>query len=481
MTSSPGPAGDPAERLARRVLAVAALGTMLTLVSFTAPVATVNAISQGLEADVAGRTWVLSSMSVGLGAALLSAGTLADDRGRRRTFVAGLLLLAAASVAGAAAPSAPVFVLARVVQGVGAAAVIASSLGLVAHQFPVGPARAGASGVWGASVGAGISVGPILAAGLDQRWWAYGSWRDVYVVIAVAAIGLAWWAHRGVPESRAEEERPLDLPGATLLGLGVSALLAGLVEGRQGWTRPVVLTLLVGSVVLLAGFVRAELRSAAPMLDLRLFRRPAFVTATVAAFATGAGAIALFSFLPGFAGQALGIGAVGGALFMSAWSVTSVVTALLARRLPARLSGRTQLGLGLLGVAVAQLTMTRVTPGSTGVAFVPGLLLAGVFSGVVNAALGREAVASVPEGRAALGSGANNTARYVGSAVGVTVVAVVVSSSATATPGVDGLVHGWNAAAVVTALVSVAGGVAALVVRSPRTGGRLTTEGRARS
>ncbi len=448
----------------RRVLAAAAAGTMLSLVSFTAPLATINPISQGLSADVAGRTWILSSMSIGLGAALLTAGTVADDRGRRRTFVVGLLVLAVASVAGALAPSAPAFVAARIVQGVGAAAVVASSLGLIAHQFPAGPARAAASGVWGASVGAGITVGPLLAAGLDhQTVWA--SWRDVYVVVAVVAAALAAFARRGIEESRAQESRPLDLVGAGLLATGLGAFLAALVEGRQGWARPVVVLLFVAAAGLLAGFVRAELRSAHAMLDLRLFARRDFVVATVAAFTTGAGAIALFSYLSGFVGQALGVPALGAAALMTAWSATSVVTALLARRLPARLTGRTQLGIGLLGVAVGQLTMTRVTESSGWSAFLPGLLLAGVFSGMVNAALGREAVASVPEGRAALGSGANNTARYVGSAVGVTVVAVVASSAGAPGAGVSGLVHGWNVAALATALVSVAGGVVALVLR----------------
>ena len=179
----------------RSTLTVAALGTMLALVSFSAPVAAIGPISQALGADVAGRTWMVSAMSIGLGATLLTAGTLADDRGRRRVFVIGLVVLALSSVAGAVAASPLVFTLARAAQGVGNAAVVAASLGLIAATFAPGPARARASGVWGASVGAGIMVGPLLTSELDR----YASWRYAYGLIAVAALALAVVARRERP------------------------------------------------------------------------------------------------------------------------------------------------------------------------------------------------------------------------------------------------------------------------------------------
>ncbi|WP_367303676.1 MFS transporter [Nocardioides panacis] len=314
--------------------------------------------------------------------------------------------------------------------------------------------------MWGASVGAGIAVGPLLSASLDL----VASWRDAYWVLAVAGAAVTVAALRVVHESRSAQPRPLDLPGLLLLAGGMSALLAALVEGREGWTAPLVLVLAVAAVVLLGAFVAVERRSPAAMLDLALFRHPPFVAATVAALATGAGVIALTSYLPGFAGRALGISALSASLLMLLWSGSSVVTALLARRIPARVSGRTQLALGLLGVAVGQAMQHGVDVDSTWVRFVPGLLVAGVASGVLNAALGREAVASVPDGRGSVGSGANNTARYVGSAVGVTVVSVIAAGATTPA----GLVAGWNHAAVVTAAVSVVG---ALVVLAARTRG----------
>ena len=196
-------------------------------------------------------------------------------------------------------------------------------------------------------------------------------------------------------------------------------------------------------------------------------RHPPFAAATGAAFATGAGSIALFSFLPGFVGIALGMSASGAAWLLLTWSGTSVVSALLARRIPPRVSGRVQLAIGLAGVGIGQLALAGVDAGSTWRHFLPGLLVAGVASGVLNAALGREAVASVPADRAGLGSGANNTARYLGSAVGVTVVAVIAARPGQGSPMED-LVHGWNIAAVVTGLVSLVGAAAVLACRTRR-------------
>lgn len=456
---------DLASRSSRSALVVAGLGTMLALIAFTAPLSTLNATAEALGSGVAGRTWILSSMSIGLGAALLSTGTIADDFGRRRIFIIGMAVLALGSVTCALAPHVLIFVLARVVQGLGGAAVIASSLGIIAHAFAAGPARATASGVWGASLGAGIALGPLLSAGSDKL----ASWRDAYWVLGAAAILIALAARLVVDESNADEPRGLDLVGAVFLAAGMSSLLATLVEGRQGWTQPIVIVLAVATAILLSLFLIVESHSDSSMLDLALLRQPAFAAATAAAFATGAGCIALFSYMPGFLGATLGISALGSACLLFAWSATSVVTALLSRHIPAGVSGRVQLAFGLFGVAIGQLSLTAVSENSSWLKFLPGLLFAGVASGVLNAALGREAVASVPPGRGGMGSGANNTSRYVGSAIGVTVVAVIAARPGPGSPTVD-LISGWNIAAIVTAVISVAGGLVVLACGPRRHG-----------
>jgi MFS family permease len=442
---------------ARRTLVTASLGTLMTLVAFTAPLVNVNQTVAALGAGAAGRTWILSSMSIGLGAFLLTMGRIADDFGRRRTFVAGALLLAGGALVGAVAPDVVTFVLARVVQGIGGAAVVAASLGMIASSFPDPDQRAHATGVWGASVGAGIAVGPLLSAGLAR----VHSWRDVYVVVVAAGVLLAATA-RACDESRADRGARLDVPGVTLLALGMGAALAGLTEGRQGWTRPIVVVLLVAGALLLTGFVLVERRSADPMLDLALFRRPAFAAVTLAAAAAGGGIIALLSYFSGFAGAALGYSSLTAALLMLAWSGPSIVSALGARRLPTAWSGRSRMSAALVFIGAGQLLLWHVGPGSSWGRFVPGLLVAGIASGVLNAALGRESVASVPDGQGGLGSGANNTARYLGSALGVTVVSIVAAPSGVVSAAT--LVDGWNRAAVVTALVSLVGALVVAVL-----------------
>lgn len=248
----------------------------------------------------------------------------------------------------------------------------------------------------------------------------------------------------------------------------MSALLAALVEGRQGWTSVEVVVLAVAAVVLLTAFGVVEYRSSAAMLDLSLFRQPAFVAATAAALTTGAGIIALMSYMSGFLGVALHISALGAACLLFVWSALSVVTALLARRIPATVSGRTQLAIGLLGVGVGQLALFGVAEASSWTRFLPGLVIAGVASGVLNAALGREAVASVPAGRGGMGSGANNTARYVGSAIGVTVVAVIAARPGSGAHSTAGLIDGWNHATLVTATVSILGAAVVFACRPRR-------------
>jgi MFS family permease len=444
---------------ASRTLAVAAAGTLLVLVAFTVPLTTLASTAGDLRAGPGAQAWVLSAMSVGCAAGLLSSGAIGDDRGRRRVFVVGALVLAAASVLGALAPNALVLVVARIVQGLGGAAVLACGLGLIGHVFPSGPARARATGVWGAALGAGVALGPILAAELD----AAAGWRLPYVLTALGAAALALAGRVLLVEEQAARPKPVDVAGTLLLGLGLSALLAGLVEGRLSWTRLSTIGLLVAGLVLVAGFVVVQHRGTHPMLDLTLFRRPDFAAATVAALASGAGVLSLLSFVPTLLERAMGVDALLAAVALLAWSATSVLTALAARWLPA--SPRVLLITGLVGCAAGQLALAGLHTDSSIGRLLPGLVVAGAANGVLNAALGRQAVASVPPERAAMGSGANNTARYLGSAIGLTVVAVLVTRTG---GGAAGLVSGWEVAVLVTAGFSLLGALAVLFLRLRR-------------
>ncbi|MDV7083550.1 MFS transporter [Rhodococcus sp. IEGM 248] len=439
-------------------LSVASLGTFVALVAFCAPLGNMPTVAAALSAGAAAQTWILSSMSVGLAAVLLTAGALADDYGRRRVFHWGAWLLALGAVVGAVSQEPVLFIVGRLIQGVAGAALIAASLGAVAHAFTTPAARASASGIWGASVGAGIAVGPVLAGLLDLAGW----WRGLYWALAVASLVIGQVAMRALAESRSAVPKRIDVPGAVTLCAAMVLVLVALVEGRQGNIAATVLCG-VGAAVFTLAFVTVELRRPFPMLDLALFRRRDFLAATLAALATGAGIIGLMSFACTFLVKTMHVSTLAAAGVIGLWSGTSVVASLLARTLPARLAGSPQLVIGLAGVGVAMLTMTGLSPDSSLLRLVPGLLLAGVASGLLNAGLGRQAVASVPADQGGLGSGANNTARYLGSSIGVTVVSIIALDPAGT---VDGMVSGWNYAAVTTGLISLVGaGVVGLLVR----------------
>ena len=282
-----------------------------------------------------------------------------------------------------------------------------------------------------------------------------------YLVVAAVALALAAAGHLLLVESTADVRRRPDLLGAALLGAGLACVLGGLVQARGGLGADAV-ALLVGGALLLALFVTAEARVAAPMLDLALFGRRPFLAATVGAFANGAGATALAAFTPTLVQRGLGRSLLVASLLTLLFAGTSVVTALNVKRLPAGWTGRRLMVGALLGVAVGQLAQTGLDAGSSPLRLLPGLVVAGVAFGVLNASLGREAVASVPADRTAMGSGANNTARYTGSAVGISLVSVLATRGA---PGAAGLVAGWDDAVLLTAAVSVVGALVVLVLR----------------
>ena len=438
-------------------LAVASLATALVLIIFTVPLTTLTSTAHALGAGAGAQAWILSAMSVGAASALLGSGAIGDDYGRRRTFVAGTAVLALASVLGALALNAWTLIVARIVQGLGGGAVLACGLGLIGQAYP-GRALARATGIWAAALGTGVAVGPILSAGLDHL----GGWTLPYWFSAVSAAVLAVAGRTLLAESRADKPRRIDLPGTLLLGFGMAALLAGLTESRTGWQQPSVYALLIGGVLLLAGFVAVERRIASPMLDLALFRRPDFVGATIAALASGAGVLSIMSLIPMILHRAMGVGSVTGAFVLLAWSATTAVTAMAARWIPA--TPRSLLFGGLIACAAGQLAVYGLHADSSIIRGIPGMLLAGAANGVLNAALGRQAVASVPPNRSAMGSGANNTARYLGSATGLTVAALLITHAGAA-GGVAGLLAGWNLAVLVSVGFSLLGALVVFLAR----------------
>ena len=442
----------------QRTLRVAALGTLLVLAVFSAIVTTIDDSVRSLHAGIAGETWALSGMSLGLATTLLTAGALADDIGHRRVLTWSAGLLSVASAMAALAPDAALLVAARVLQGMAGAGVLAASLGSIGRAFPSGPERAHATGIWGAAVGAGITAGPLASALLAvPLGWRSGYWLEA---AAAAAVMLAATTLDDV-DRRARGR--LDLAGIATLGAGMALLTAGMVEARHAWTGAAALALFGTAALLLGGFAAIELRRRRPLVDPRLFGQPGFLASVAGALFTGLAIVGLMSYAPGVMQRVLHITVLESALVLCAWSATSMVVALAARKLPAALGARARVAIGLALCATGEAALTGLGADSEWIRLVPGLLVAGVGSGVANAGLGRLAVESVPPDRAGMGSGANNTARYLGGAAGVALVVTIVSGA-----GGDSLTRGWNTAALVSAGLSALGAVIVASCRGRR-------------
>lgn len=444
-----------------RVLVTVAASTLLAMLAYAGPLGNAVTLNTALRASPAAATWILASMSVGLAAALVTAGVVADRIGHRRVFRAGAAVFVAASLACAAMASAPLFVAARIAAGVGAAGMIATGLGLVAAVSEHDGHRARTAVWWSSSMGAGIALGPVVTGLLDLG----GAWRVFYLLLALGGAAL-WLTARRVPARPPHNpDRPLDALGFVLLTGALTAAVAALVEARVGAGRPAAG---VGAVAVLLGaaLVTSQGRGSARLVDPLLFRRPRFLAATAAAFGTGIGVISAMSVASTFVVRGLGLSTLQAGALLALWAGTSAVAALGFSRLAGRLSGPAHLSGGLAGVALGLLLTAGLSDGASPFRLVPGLLVAGVASGLLNTGLAREAIASVPAGDAAMGSGVNNTARYVGSALGITIAGVLAAGT--------GAVAGWNHIAVAAAAASMicAIGVGALTLRTgaPATG-----------
>ncbi len=456
LTTAPAERGT---RHPRATLALTAAATFLVLMDYTAPLTTVPDLAYALDANAAEQTWLINSMPLGLAALLLVSGVLADEHGRRRLFIVGSVTLALSLACAAIAPSAVPFILARVVQGAAGAAVLATSLALIAGAY-TGSARVHALGIWGASVGAGIAVGPLVSSGLGGAHWAGPYW-----LFALAAVGLAAISVPTLTESRTPDPGRPDIVGALTLGTGLALLLGALTEGRSGWASPTVVGLFASAAVLLASFAVSQTRVRRPLVEPALFRHPPFLASTIGALVTGIAIIGMMSYLPTVLQLDGGLAATATSILFVAWSGTSAVVAYYSRRF--NLRPAPQLALGFVVAAVGPLSWLGGLASGDWVRLVPGLVVAGIGSGLVNAALPRLAVESVPPQRAAMGSGANNTARYVGSSIGAAVVIAIVQR----TPGgaaADDIAHGMDIAIIVTSVIALLGAVFAYLLARRR-------------
>jgi EmrB/QacA subfamily drug resistance transporter len=372
-------------------------------------------IARVLHASFTDLQWVIDAYALSLATLVLTAGSLADLLGRRRVFAAGVAIFTGASVLCALATSPLFLILARAVQGIGGAIMFATSLALLSQAFH-GRERGTAFGIWGATTGAAVAVGPLIGGALTQGL----GWRWIFFVnipIGLAALVLTFMR---VDESRDEKHGGIDWLGlATFCGslfLLVFALLRG---NDKGWGSPLIVGMLAAAGVLLAAFIAVELRQAEPMFDLTLFRKPAFAGAQITAFALSAAAFSMLLYLTLYLQNILGYSPLSAGLRFLPTTLLSFAVAPVAGKLSAHVPVRALLAGGLALVTVGLLLMSGLDTSSGWTALLPGFVVLGAGIGLVNPPLASAAIGVVDQRRAGMASGINSTFRQVGIATGI--------------------------------------------------------------
>ena len=414
------------------------------------------AIQADLDASFGELQWVVDAYALTLAATLLTAGAIADRRGRRAVFAAGLAAFTACSALCAAAGSGLTLDLARAAQGVGAAAMFAASLAVLANEFQ-GAQRGFALGIWGAITGGALAVGPLVGGLLVDGL----GWRWVFLVNLPIGVLLVWLTLRSLPESRDPAPRGLDVAGLVTFGAACFLGTFGLIRGNEdGWTSAPVAGSLAAAALLLGAFVAIERRAESPMLAPALFRIPAFTGTAVVAFAQSVALYPLFLFLAVYLQQGLGYSATGTGLRLLPLTLVLFAVAPVSGRLTGRVPFRVPLVTGLVLIAAALLLMRGLTASSGWTHLLPGFVVGGLAIGIISPALAAAMVGVLSADQVGLASGINNTFRQLGIAVGIGVLGAVFTHHAGA-GGLPGLVEGLDAVFLVAALIAAAGALVA--------------------
>jgi EmrB/QacA subfamily drug resistance transporter len=399
-------------------LIAVSVATFMLLLDITVVNVALPSIRDDLGASFSDLQWVVDAYALTLAALVLTAGSLADRLGRRRLFSWGLGIFSAASLLCALAPDPTFLNVARALQGIGGAVMFAVSLALLAQEFPAGRERANAMGIYGATIGVAVAIGPLVGGALTDSL----GWRSIFylnVPIGLAAIGVT---HARLRESRDPNATRVDWAGVATFSAALFMLVLGLVRGNdEGWGSALIVSLFVGSVALLGTFVAIETRVKEPMLPLGLFKRPSFSGVQLAAFAISASAFALFLYIGLYLQNYLGYSPLQAGLrylpiTLAAFFMSPVAAALLSR-VPARAlmsSGLALSGLGLL-------LMSGISAGSEWTTLLGGFLVLGGGVGLLNPVIGDVALSVVPKERSGMAAGINDTFRQVGVAVGVAI------------------------------------------------------------
>lgn len=424
-----------------KVLTITSVGLfMASLDLFIVNIAFPDMARDFSGASLPSLSWVLNAYAIVFAALLVPAGRVADRIGRKRVFVYGLLLFAAASALCAISPTLEVLVAARVLQAAGGAMMLPTTLGLILPAFPV-EQRTLAIGIWSAVGGVAAALGPPIGGLLVEL-----SWRWIFVVNVPIGIVTAIVAIRSLDEIREPEDGRPDLLGATELALGIALLTLGIVKGPEwGWADPRALAAFAGAAALVVAFVRRSAHHHAPVIELPLLRVRSFALGNLAAavFFAGFGAMLLSGVL--LLTELWGYSALKAGLALSPGPLMAALLAIPSGRLGGRIGQRPVVAAGGLTFAAGYafiLTTVGATPAYAST-FLPGFMLGGAGVGMVLGALPAAVTASLPPSRFATGTAVFGMSRQLGSAIGVAVLVALLDDSLQGGNLLAGLQRGW--------------------------------------
>lgn len=445
-------------------LTVACIATAMLILDISVINTALSKIAAGLSTGLSGLQWIFDGYTVPLAAFVLTAGSLADRIGRKRMFATGLALFTAASAACGFAGSIDVLDAARAVQGVGAAMLFAVSLALIAHVTPRPSDRAKAMALYGSTIGGALAIGPLVGGALTEAI----SWRAIFLINIPLGVIALWLTLTGVDESRDPVTRPIDWLGQVTLIGGLFGIVLGLLRGNEsGWSSPVVLVSLIAGAVLLASFVIVELTRPQPMLPLHLFRLPNFAGAQLSVFTISCSVFAIYLYLSLYLQGTLGRSPIETGLAYLPGSILMFFVSGATPKLGAKIGNGALATIGLGLATAGTLLLLLTAAGSSWTITLPATALALAGVGLYNPAISVIAVSALPESQSGLASGAYDTFRQAGLALGTAALGAFVPARILTGSSAAGYVTGFHHAVLVAGAIAAAGTVltAGLLIR----------------
>lgn len=410
----------------RLTLIGAAIGFAVVLLDVSVVNVALDAFRAEFATTVAGLEWVVNAYTLIFAASLLMAGAFGDRFGARMVFLAGFVLFTIASVGCGLAPTLATLVMARIVQGAGAALLVPNSLSLIQQAFPVQEERSRAVGWWGAGGGIALAAGPVAGGFLV----AHLGWRSIFLInLPIGLIGLAITL-RYAPPSRANSDRSLDLPGQLAAVVALAALATALIDaGHLGWSHPRIIGAVLVAAIGAAAFIAIETKQAAPMLPLTLFMSRPFTIASISGVLVNFAYYGLIFVFSLFFQWQLKLSPQETGLAFLPMTVVLTVVNIVASRLITRVGVRRLMVLGqMIAAAGYLLLIPALETGSYAMLVLP-MLMAASGTALMVPTMTNVTLSSVERSRAGIASGVLNTARQVGGMLGVAVCGYLVRDS----------------------------------------------------